>query len=146
MPVTFGSVGDITAVCLIVKDLVDALDKSQRSAAEYQQIIRELWSLDRALLQVLDLSQKCEDCVELNALRVTVVQAVEQCRLSMSGFLEKINKYKQSLRCDGSGSFLKDSAMKLKWQVLQKGEVEKFRVEVIAQCSSINMLIATAHV
>lgn len=73
MSVTFGSVGDIISVCLIVKDLVDALDKSRGSSAEYQAVIRELWSLDRALLQVAMLSKTCEDCIELHALRVTAV-------------------------------------------------------------------------
>lgn len=52
MPVTFGSVGDIISVCLLVKDLVEALDKARGSKAEYQSAIRELWILDRALLEI----------------------------------------------------------------------------------------------
>jgi hypothetical protein len=42
MPITFGAVGDIIFVCLLVKDLVEALDKSRGSKAEYQSAIREL--------------------------------------------------------------------------------------------------------
>jgi len=41
MPITFGSVGDIISVCLLVKD-VEALEKARRCKAEYQAVIREL--------------------------------------------------------------------------------------------------------
>jgi hypothetical protein len=42
MPLTFGAVGDIISVCLLVKDLVEVLDKARGSKAEYQAAIREL--------------------------------------------------------------------------------------------------------
>ncbi|KAH8592186.1 hypothetical protein B0O99DRAFT_689964 [Bisporella sp. PMI_857] len=145
MPVTFGSVGDIVAVCLIIKDLVDALDKSRGSSAEYQQIIRELWTLDRVLLQVIQLSESYRDCIEFHVLGITVVQAVENCRRSMNDFLGKVRKYERSLRDQGSGNFLKDSARKLQWQVFKREEMEKFRFEIMSQSSFINISIATAE-
>ena len=52
MVVPFGfSVGDCIAVSLLIKDAVLALDSAHGAAAEYQEIIRELWALDRALLE-----------------------------------------------------------------------------------------------
>lgn len=42
MPITFGSVGDVISVCLLIKDLVKTLDDSRGSSAEYQEVIREL--------------------------------------------------------------------------------------------------------
>ena len=39
---TFGSVGDIISICLIVKDLVAALNDSAGSTVEYREVIREL--------------------------------------------------------------------------------------------------------
>ena len=42
MPVTFGAVGDIISVCLLLKDLVEMLDQARGSKAEYQSVIREL--------------------------------------------------------------------------------------------------------
>ena len=68
MPVTFGSVGDIISVCLVIKDLIKVLDDSRGSSSEYQAVIRELWSLDRALLEVELLSRSYERTFELNAL------------------------------------------------------------------------------
>ena len=51
MPITFGSVGDIISVCLIIKDLIKILDESRHST-EHQETIQELWALDRVLLKV----------------------------------------------------------------------------------------------
>ena len=42
MPIVPGSVGDIISFCLIVEDLVGALDKSRSFSVEYWQTICEL--------------------------------------------------------------------------------------------------------
>jgi hypothetical protein len=142
MSITFGSVGDILSVCLIVKDLVAALDNSRGSSAEYREVIRELWGLDRALLEVDLLSRTSESTIELNALFNTARKAADDCRKCISSFLKKIKKYGPSLE-GGSKNFLKDTAMKIKW-VSRKDDLVKFRAEVNAHSSSINMLLATA--
>ncbi|MCJ1481229.1 hypothetical protein MMC06_001385 [Schaereria dolodes] len=77
MPVTTGSVGDIIRVCLLVKDLITALDSSRGSSAEYQELVRELWALDRVLLEVELLVRTCSDIIELNALRETARRIAE---------------------------------------------------------------------
>ncbi|KAH7395284.1 hypothetical protein DE146DRAFT_721709 [Phaeosphaeria sp. MPI-PUGE-AT-0046c] len=82
MPITFGSVGDIISVCLLVKDLVDALDKARGSKAEYRSLIRELWILDRSLLEI-DLLARTHGggaTPELEALCETARKAVIRCR------------------------------------------------------------------
>jgi hypothetical protein len=144
MPIIFGSVGDIISVCLVVKDLVDALDKCRGSASEYKEIIRELRCFNRSLLEVEKLSHELEILIKLNTLYVTVKHTVDKCRLSVDGCLGKIRKYEKYLREEGSGTIVKDSAMKMKWQMFRSSELAKFRVEVIAYYSSINVLIATA--
>jgi hypothetical protein len=146
MPITFGSVGDIISICLIVKDLVDTLNKSRASSAEYSEVIRELWILDRALLEVELLSRTLSATVELNALCETARQTVEKCRLTVEAFSRRIEKYGTSLGEAGSGNIMKDAALKLRWQFSQKDGVSKFRAEVAAHSASINMLLATASV
>jgi hypothetical protein len=146
MPITFGSVGDIISICLIVKDLVDTLNRSRGSSAEYSEVIRELWVLDRALLEVELLSRTHSATVELNALCETARQTVEKCRLTVEAFSRRIKKYGTSLGEAGSGNIMKDAALKLRWQFSQKDEVPKFRAEVAAHSASINMLLATASV
>lgn len=56
MPITFGSVSDIISTVLLIKVLVKALNDSQGSGSEYCELIRELWSLEVALLEVENLS------------------------------------------------------------------------------------------
>ena len=80
MPITFGSVGDIISVCLLIKDLVDALNDCQGSAYDYQQLVREVRSLERVLLQVNQLVWKYEVSPALNVYCVDARDAVENYR------------------------------------------------------------------
>jgi hypothetical protein len=146
MPVTFGSVGDIISICLLVKDLVEALDKSQGSSAEYSQTISQLRVFERALLETHLLLQTPEPTAELSALFETARQTVEDCGLRIQAFRNKLRKYKLHLQDGGSSNFVKDAARKVQWQVSQKDETEKFRAEISAYTESINMLLTTSSV
>lgn len=72
MAVPFGfSVGDCISVCALIKDAIRALDSGCGSAAEYQEVIRELWALDRALFEVANMVANPEATTELKALGYT---------------------------------------------------------------------------
>ncbi len=144
MPVTFGSVGDIIAVSLLVKDVLDAFDKSRGSSSEYQELIRELWSLDRALLEIEQLSRRHRGAPDMAALCKTFERTVESCRVSVEAFTKKIRKYKSSLDEGSSKNFFNKAAMKVRWQVTEKDEVDRFRKEINAHSGSMNMLLTTA--
>jgi hypothetical protein len=147
MPVPFGfSVGDCISVCILIKDVMKALDDSRGSSAEYQEIIRELWSLDRALLEVEMLSRSHETTVEMNALSHTVRITANQCKACIEGFLEKVNGYDRSLSKGGSGNKWKDAKSKLGWALLKKEDLARFRTEINGHSSAINMLLITASV
>lgn len=141
--VTFGSVGDIISLCLLVKDVVKALDDSRGSSSEYQEVIRELWALERVLLEVELFWRTCEITVELNTLRETTCRTVDQCRRCIEGFLKKVEKYGPSLREGGSGGIIRDVGKKLHWQVSHSQDLTKFRAEINAHCSAISMLLMT---
>ena len=146
MPVTFGSVGDIISLSLLIKDLVKSLDDSRGSSAEYQAVIRQLWSLDRALLEVEALCRSCEQTVQLSALSATANECAEQCRKCITNFHEQVKKFGRSLQPGGSGSLVRDTAMKFRWQVSEKEDLVRFRAEISAHCFSINMLLTTTGV
>ncbi|KAF6235175.1 hypothetical protein HO173_006804 [Letharia columbiana] len=139
------SVGDIISLSILIEDLVRSLDNSHGSPAEYQAVIRELWGVDHALLEVEVLFQSWEQTVHLRALRVTVNECVEQCRNCIVKFHEQIKKFEKSLQSGGSDSFIRDIAMKIRWQV-SKDDLAKFRAEINAHCFSINMLLTTTGV
>jgi hypothetical protein len=147
MPVTFGSVGDIISVSLLVKDLLIALNDSRGSSAEYQAVARELYILDTALLQVEQLSRSHATTPELHALYETAKQTATKCHDSVAEFTARVRKYSGSLAVGGSGNILKDTARKIQWRASQKdAEIAKFRAEVTGYSESINMLLATGMV
>ena len=146
MPITFGSVGDIISLSLLIKDLVKSLDKSRGSSAEYKAVIYGLRSLDHALIEVGALFQSCERTIELNALSATVKECAEQCRKCITEFQGQLKKYEKSLQSDGSGNFIRDTALKVRWQVSMKEDLAKFRADINAICFTINMLLATTGV
>ncbi len=105
MPFTpIGSLGDIIALSIIIKDLVKALDESRGSSAEYQESIRKLWALNRVLREVEMLCRTRENTVELNALRETMHCIANQSRQSIEAFLKNVRKFEPSLREGGSGN------------------------------------------
>ena len=146
MPVTFGSIGDIISVSILIKSLVKCLDESRGSSAEYQAVIRELGSLDDALLQVALLLPSCERSEELGDLCNSVIRCAEQCCKCVEGFREKTKKYQRALQRGGSRRLIRDTAAKIGWHVSVKPDLTKFRAEITAQTSSLNMLLATAGV
>jgi hypothetical protein len=172
MPVPFGfSVGDCISICLLIKDTIKALDSAHGSASEYQTVVRELWALDRALLEVVSLQESVGygHTKELVAVGVTVKRAVEGCRVCLEGFLGRIRGYDKTLgeelesRSDSKGgspegSFAKEkdkrgirhtlrvAKEKVTWALGRSHELAKFRAEINAHCSTINMLLITASV
>ena len=146
MPVTFGAVGDIISVCILTKDLVACLDECRGSSAEYQAVIRELWILERALLEVEKLSRSCDQTVELNALAVTVSGAVDQCKTLITGFQKRIEKYRNPLKADSSEGLIRKTVTKIRWHVSEKEDLARFRAKIGAHSSSINMLLLVVNV
>jgi hypothetical protein len=170
MPVPFGfSVGDCISICLLIKDTIKALDSAHGSASEYQAVTRELSTLDRALLEVLNLQENAEFGYtrELIALGLTVKSAVEGCRECLEGFLGRIGRYERTLGngidgSDSKGGFGEEydtddkgkRAVKYNWRVAKakvtwalgkSPDLAKFRAEINAHCSTINMLLLTAN-
>ncbi|KAJ4305461.1 hypothetical protein N0V90_000992 [Kalmusia sp. IMI 367209] len=148
MPISFGAVGDIISVCLLVKDLVDALDEARGSKAEYRSVVRELWILDRALLEI-DLLARTHgngSTPELRGLCETAQRAATKCKSLVAEFLERIKKYKASFDDGHKPGMLRKTVMGVRWRVGEKEALERFRVEIAGTSSSLQMLLATANV
>lgn len=148
MSITFGSVGDIIAVCLLVKDCVGALSETNGSAAEYQAVIRELYVLEKALLEVGILSKTHATTQELNALFASLTTTIDQCRKSLASFKAKTQRYDDYLGTGSTKSSVQKvfagSAKKILWQVRMKDDISRFRAEIVAYSMSIDQLLAAA--
>jgi hypothetical protein len=150
MPITFGAVGDIISVCLLVKDLIAALDKARGSKAEYQSAIRELWILDRTILEIdLQIFSRLNGNAatpELHSLCETAKQAVIRCKSLVDAFLKRVRRYQSNFGEGENTNVLQDAAMKVRWRLGEKEALEQFRVEIAGTSSSLQMLLATASV
>lgn len=148
MPVTFGSVGDIIAVCLLVKDLVDALDKSRGSKAEYRSLISELRTLERVLLHIDTFSRNNGANPGLRGILQTIGEAVAHCQGLVSEFLQRVKKYQYVFDESGTSSakrsYVKDAAMSVRWSIGESDAVDKFRVDLAGASSNLHMLLGTA--
>lgn len=144
MPFTpVGSLGDVIAASLLVRDLAKALDDTRGSAPEYQQVIQELWAFDQALHEVEQLSANCGQAIQANALCQTTTQSALQCRGSINSFLVMIKRYQANLQNGGSGNVLSDAYWKIHWKVSQKDQLQRFRTIINGQVSILNMLLTT---
>ena len=144
MPVPFGFSVDCSSVCVLIKDCIVALNSTRGSSTEYQEVIRELRALDRALFEVLGLAEGFETTPELNALAWSAKRVTDQCRGCIEGFLGRVKRYEKSLGTGVSGYRLRDVKGKLSWALFMKDDLANFRAEINAQSSTINMLLIIA--
>jgi hypothetical protein len=127
MPVTCGSIGDIIAIGLLVKDLVTVLNQSRGSQAEYKQLVDELNLLHNVLTRIGNLCITTTTVgrrLEVSALHNTALQVAHSCRKCIEGFTNtRLNKYVKTLGSSGSwerkrklpGSARKSLAKRLCW-------------------------------
>lgn len=141
MPITFGSVGDIIAIALIVKDLIEALEKSRGASAEYKALIRDLRLLEDILSKVEVLANTHETTFELAALYQTVRRTTEICRESIVAFKARLTKYEPTLGNDKANK-VKSTLSKIRFHVGEKEDVAKFRAEIAGHVASLNVLIS----
>src|SRR3954462_3489585 len=112
MSVGFGfSAGDFIAALELVTTIVNALRESGDSSAEYQALIKQLYTLESALIRVKHLELDDKQYSEVLALR----QAAAQCQNTIDAFWDKIQKYQPSLRAGGSGKRVRDGWRRIQW-------------------------------
>ena len=92
MPVgaTFGSLGDVVSLCILIKDVCKALSQSKGSSSEYREIIAELCALVDVLTQADLLCQERDSSGELENLYIAVCRSVSLCRTSIERFRETV--------------------------------------------------------
>jgi hypothetical protein len=142
MSVGFGfSTGDFIAAIELVGIVIDALRESGDASTEYRELLRQLYSLETALLQVKRLELDESQHAEVIALR----QAASQCQRTIDDFWQTIQKYQPCLRTGGSSSRLKDGWMKVRWTLCKKDDVTRFKTNLMAHTQSIELLLMTLH-
>ncbi|MCJ1381154.1 hypothetical protein MMC17_004263 [Xylographa soralifera] len=142
MSVGFGfSAGDFIAALALVKNVIDALNDTVGSTAEYRGLMDELTTHQSALLALRDFCANGQR----NAQFVALLQAAARIQLTINDFWRKISKYQLCLADGGSGSRIEDGWRKLSWALCQKDEVARFRAQLCSHTGSINILLMTIH-
>jgi hypothetical protein len=139
MVIPFGvSVGDFISGLNFVRELIKALKDSTGSRKDYCELISELESLERALIQVKDVKVD----VVLQPQKDEVTKAAVQCQGTILRFLIHITKYKSSLAIGGSGNRWRDVLRKCQW-ALKKEDVQKLRTQIQGHIASIGLGLVT---
>lgn len=91
---TFGSFGDFLSIAILIKEICVALNESRGSARNYQDLIQQLEILAKAIqaLAVYLSSQPTGSDSE----SVTILQIVEQIRILLEKFHDRLRKYAAS--------------------------------------------------
>ena len=133
------SVGDFVSGINLVRELIKALEDSAGSSAEYRDLIKELYSLERALIEVkhLDLDDT------QHSQGIALQQAATQCQQTIDEFLQKIQKFRPAFRVGGSKSSWRDSLRKIEWALYKKEDVQRFRAQLNGHTASIKILLMT---
>ncbi|KAH0558470.1 hypothetical protein GP486_004875 [Trichoglossum hirsutum] len=139
---SFGfAVGDFIAAGKLIASIVSALNSSRGSSAAYQELRRELLSLQQALNHINNLTSP-------NLQQQPKVYAIKCAALSvqypLSDFFTKLRKYDSSLgRAAGSGSKVRDVSEKVRWKLGMEEEVKQIRVVLSAHIGTINMMLVS---
>jgi hypothetical protein len=136
---SFGfSVGDFLTVAQLVCDITKSLRDSGGARSEYQELIRELETLNSALEHIDTLQRGSEQPAPLDSIKYAALS----CRQPLEQFLGKIRKYGRSLDVWAKGGIVQSAADKLKWTFGHKEEVKKLQNYLNLHVGVINMLLA----
>ncbi|KFY91374.1 hypothetical protein V498_05511 [Pseudogymnoascus sp. VKM F-4517 (FW-2822)] len=136
---SFGfSVGDFLALGKLILDITNTLGDAGGSKSEYQELLRELESLNHALKH-LDKLPANTRCPSLESIKYTALS----CRLPLEQFLGKIQKYDRALGIwAGEANPVKNTADKLRWAFREKDEINKLQSYLNIHIGTINILLA----
>lgn len=145
MVVPFGvSVGDFIAGVKLVHDLIDALKESCSSSSDFRDLIRELHSLERALISVkLVTDPKNPESLPYYLTHVDALkQIVLQVRRTIDEFLEKNRKFVLPLGVvGGSRSCVRDWARRVEWGRYKREEVQALRWKINGHLMAVNTIL-----
>lgn len=134
------SIGDIINLGILLKDLIQALQESKGSSAEYQDCIRKLQTLDGILREVEVICRRDHS----NTQRESLLWIAYQCEEWIEKVLASLQKYGTGLRKGGSGKGMRDTFTKIKWRALRADELANIGIEVIYFCSVFSSHMSSA--
>ena len=132
---SFGfSVGDCLRAALIIKDIVISFSSSRGSAAEYQELLREISNLEHILTLVKELPEDVIGHEEFES----IARTSSDCQAVLNKYAVKFQKFRGSLGAGQSNGWIKDAARKVQWGLLMKHEVQTLRAYLSQHVATLN--------
>ncbi|THV53491.1 hypothetical protein BGAL_0049g00260 [Botrytis galanthina] len=136
---SFGfSIGDFIAVGEVITTLIKGLRETAGSKSDYQELVRELQSLEKALKHVDNVGTSKGSMAGLDGVKCAALL----CRYPLEEFLKKISKYKNALGPRAPRG-IRSVGRKIQWAFTKKDEVQKLLGYLSIHTNSINMMLST---
>ena len=136
---SFGfSIGDFIAVGSLIADIISSLREAGGSKSEYQELLRELESLQHALSQLDKLRLHGSYPRNFDSIKYAALS----CRRPLKDFLRKIQKFDKSLGVWSKRSKLQSVTDKLRWVCSHKDEIRRLQSYLNIHVGTINILLA----
>ena len=135
------TVGDFIAALELVSTVIDALRESGEASKDCRELLRQLYALETALLQV-----KRPEVDDAHLGQVTALkQVATQCQSSIDDFWKKFQVYELSLRSNHTDG-LRDKWLKVKWSLYHRNDIKKFKADLTGHTEAINVLLNAIQV
>jgi len=120
--------------------LVKLSARSSAAKSEYQELIRELHSLDTALRSLDRLEREVSDSRSVDSIKY----AAMNCRHTLEEFLMTIKGYDKSLGIRSRSHPVRATADKLRWTFSQKEDIARLQAHLSLHIGNINIML-TKH-
>lgn len=135
---SFGiAVGDFIAVGKLVYDITDCLQTARTANEDYQELIRELQTLDLTLRHLDRLGHKTPTSQTLDSIKLAALS----CRYSLGKFLEHVRKYDASLGVQSRLSLVQSARRRIQWTVAMKNDCSRMQNYLHMHIGTINILL-----
>ncbi|KAI0005667.1 hypothetical protein F4779DRAFT_597903 [Xylariaceae sp. FL0662B] len=140
---TFGSVGDIIALCQIAIQLGRAL--AGNSAKEYRDLRQDLDVFIGILVEVVAAYQQFESNPWLDGLNSATQSVVDQCTPLIKETLDRLQmRYGDSLQAAGSGKKVKDIYKKIEWSIREQDMITNLQDNLRKSVGRLTLLTTLA--
>ena len=138
---SFGfSVGDFLSAGIPITEIIRSLKSAGGAASDYQELVRELHGLQRALDIIEHLEGAPHQENIINGLKVASLN----CQFVLDGFAAKLRKFEASLEPGRSKGKVLDTAVKIRWSLMMKNDVKDLRAYLAGYTASLNMRLSIA--
>jgi hypothetical protein len=131
------SIGDVIAITNLIAEIAGCLRNVGGARSDYQELLRELEILQKALAHLDSLQPQTGDPTNLDSIKLAALS----CRQPLEEFLRKIQRYEDSLGINSSRGALKNINEKIQWNFGEKDAVDRLRKYLSFYVALINMLL-----